>query len=123
MAKTLTRGFDIGHDVYQKALELRNEAIAYFQKFLIDFDAIITPAAPGEAPLFVENSNGNPIFSTVWTLCGLPCLTMPVLVSENEMLIGVQLVGRLEGDAELLGSGSWLLNKLRKKSDLVNAKF
>ena len=123
MAKTLTRGSNIGNDIYHKALELRTAAISYFQKVLNDCDAIITPSAPGEAPLFAENSTGNPIFSTVWTLCGLPCLTMPVLVSKNEMPIGVQLVGRLEGDAELLRTGLWLLNKLRKKNDLGGAKF
>ncbi|MDC1382328.1 amidase [Candidatus Puniceispirillum sp.] len=116
MAKTLIRGFNIGTDVYHKALELRTEAISYFQKVLNDCDAIITPSASGEAPLFAENSTGNPIFSTVWTLCGLPCLTIPALVSENKMPIGLQLVGKLKNDAELLRTGLWLLNKLRKNT-------
>ena len=80
--------------------------------FFNDFDAIITPSAPGEAPLFSAGNTGNPIFSTVWTLCGLPCLNMPVLMSENDMPIGVQLVGGREEDDRLLRMGSWMLATL-----------
>ena len=112
MAETLTRGFAIGNEAYKAALTHRSATMSYFQNILNDFDAIITPAVPGQAPLFTENNIGNPIFSTVWTLCGLPCLTMPVLVSENKMPMGVQLVGKMKGDTELLRTASWFLNKL-----------
>ena len=105
-------GATISDDAYQEAIELRNGAVSYFATFFNDFDAIITPSAPGEAPLFGLGSTGNPIFSTIWTLCGLPCLNMPVLMSENDMPIGVQLVGGREEDDKLLQMGSWLLETL-----------
>ena len=37
---------------------------------------------------------------------------MPVLMSENDMPIGVQLVGGREEDDRLLRVGSWLLETL-----------
>ena len=105
VSKLLAHGATISDQAYQEAIELRNGAISYFGSFFNDFDAIITPSAPGEAPLFSAGNTGNPIFSTVWTLCGLPCLNMPVLMSENDMPIGVQLVGGREEDDRLLRNG------------------
>ena len=112
VSKLLAHGATISDQAYQEAIELRNGAISYFGSFFNDFDAIITPSAPGEAPLFSAGNTGNPIFSTVWTLCGLPCLNMPVLMSENDMPIGVQLVGGPEEDDRLLRTGSWMLTTL-----------
>ena len=112
VAKLMAYGATISDDAYQEAIELRNGAVSYFGSFFNDFDAIITPSAPGEAPLFSAGNTGNPIFSTVWTLCGLPCLNMPVLMSENDMPIGVQLVGGREKDDRLLRIGSWMLATL-----------
>ena len=112
VSKLFAHGATISDQAYQEAIELRNGAISYFGSFFNDFDAIITPSAPGEAPLFSDGSTGNPIFSTVWTLCGLPCLSMPVLMSKNDMPIGVQLVGGPEEDDRLLRTGSWMLTTL-----------
>ena len=112
VAKLLAHGATISDEAYQEAIELRNEAVSYFTSLFNEFDAIITPSASGEAPLFSAGSTGNPIFSTVWTLCGLPCLNIPVLMSENEMPIGVQLVGGPEEDDRLLRTGSWMLATL-----------
>ena len=112
VSKLFAHGATISDQAYQEAIELRNGAISYFGSLFNDFDAIITPSAPGEAPLFSEGSTGNPIFSTIWTLCGLPCLNMPILMSENDMPIGVQLVGGPEEDDRLLRTGNWMLTKL-----------
>ena len=112
VAKLMAYGATISDEAYQEAIDCRSGAVSYFASFFNDFDAIITPAAPGEAPLFSVGSTGNPIFSTIWTLCGLPCLNMPVLMSENDMPIGVQLVGGREEDDRLLRMGSWLLETL-----------
>jgi Asp-tRNA(Asn)/Glu-tRNA(Gln) amidotransferase A subunit family amidase len=112
VSKLLAHGATISDQAYQEAIALRKGAISYFGSFFNDFDAIITPSAPSEAPLFSAGNTGNPVFSTVWTLCGLPCLNMPVLMSENDMPIGVQLVGGPEEDDKLLRAGSWMLSTL-----------
>jgi Asp-tRNA(Asn)/Glu-tRNA(Gln) amidotransferase A subunit family amidase len=112
VSKLMAYGATISDDAYQEAIDFRNNAVSYFASLFKDFDAIISPSAPGEAPLFSAGSTGNPIFSTVWTLCGLPCLNMPVLMSDNNMPIGVQLIGGPEEDDRLLRTGSWMLATL-----------
>jgi Asp-tRNA(Asn)/Glu-tRNA(Gln) amidotransferase A subunit family amidase len=87
-----------------------------------EYDAILTPAAPGEAPLGLE-STGNPIFCTIWTYLGTPAISLPLLQSEAGLPIGVQLVGRRGDDARLLRTARWLVNNVggegnrTKKSD------
>ncbi|RMD61868.1 MAG: amidase, partial [Alphaproteobacteria bacterium] len=71
------------------------------------FDAILTPAAPGPAPRGLD-STGNPVFCTLWTFCGTPAVTLPLLQGENGLPIGVQLVGRRHDDARLLRTARWL---------------
>jgi Asp-tRNA(Asn)/Glu-tRNA(Gln) amidotransferase A subunit family amidase len=77
-----------------------------------EYDAIVTPAAPGEAPRGLE-STGNPIFCTVWTYLGTPAVTLPLLRSEEGMPLGVQLVARRDNDARLLRTARWLIATLR----------
>jgi Asp-tRNA(Asn)/Glu-tRNA(Gln) amidotransferase A subunit family amidase len=76
---------------------------------LFAFDAFITPAAAGEAPLGLE-ATGNPAFCTLWTYCGVPAVTVPLLQGTNGMPIGVQLVGPRGSDARLLQIANWLCN-------------
>jgi Asp-tRNA(Asn)/Glu-tRNA(Gln) amidotransferase A subunit family amidase len=74
-------------------------------------DAIVTPAAPGTAPRGLE-STGDPSFCTLWTLAGMPAITLPLMQGENGLPIGVQLVGPRHGDARLLRTARWLANRV-----------
>ncbi|MCC6981851.1 MAG: amidase [Bauldia sp.] len=78
------------------------------------FDAIVTPAAIGEAPVGLE-STGDPAFCTLWSYCGLPAVTLPLLEGANGLPVGVQLVGRPGGDARLLRTARWLTEFLAKE--------
>ena len=55
---------------------------------------------------------GDPIFSTIWTFSGLPALTLPLLVGETGLPVGVQLVGAPEGDGRLLRTAAWFQRHL-----------
>jgi Asp-tRNA(Asn)/Glu-tRNA(Gln) amidotransferase A subunit family amidase len=77
-----------------------------------EFDAIVTPAAPGEAPRGLATT-GDPIFCTIWTYLGTPAVTLPLLRSTARMPLGVQLVARRGGDARLLRTARWLVETLR----------
>ncbi|MEX1109834.1 MAG: amidase [Dongiaceae bacterium] len=76
-----------------------------------EYDAIVTPSAPGEAPLGLD-STGSPIFCTIWTLLGLPAINLPVLRGAAGLPIGVQLVGPYGDDARLLRSARWLVGRI-----------
>jgi Asp-tRNA(Asn)/Glu-tRNA(Gln) amidotransferase A subunit family amidase len=85
-----------------------NEALA---PTFDEFDALLTPAAPGEAPRGLE-STGDASFCTIWTYLGTPAVTLPLLQSPAGMPLGVQLVGRRDGDARLLRTARWLVDTL-----------
>jgi Asp-tRNA(Asn)/Glu-tRNA(Gln) amidotransferase A subunit family amidase len=76
-----------------------------------EYDAILTPAAPGPAPHGLD-STGNPAFCTLWTYLGTPAVSLPLLTAENGLPIGVQLVGRRGNDARLLRTANWLVKIL-----------
>lgn len=77
-----------------------------------EYDAILTPATTGVAPK--GEATGSPIFCTLWTLTGLPALSLPLLSGDGGMPLGVQLVGAAGDDARLLRTANWLINTLSK---------
>ena len=61
----------------------------------------------GEAPEGL-GSTGVPRFDRLWTLLGLPAITVPGLTGSTGLPIGVQLVGRRGADALVLSCAAWL---------------
>ena len=112
----IERARTISDAQYDEALEVMASAAGFFAEFFNDYDAVIAPSAAGEAPEF-GNGTGDPVFCTIWTLCGLPSLNLPLLVGENGLPVGVQLVGAAEEDDRLLRTASWMLKQLN--SDLA----
>lgn len=112
----ITRARQITKTEYEDALEVKASAEAFFANFFVEFDAIIAPSSAGEAPKF-GNGTGDPIFCTLWTLAGLPCVTLPLLMGENDLPIGVQLIGPAEKDDRLLRTARWLQTHLADTAD------
>ena len=71
-------------------------------------DAILTPAVAGTAPKGLA-STGDPSFCTLWTLCGMPAASLPLLQGANGLPLGFQLVGQRYHDARLLRTARWLV--------------
>jgi Asp-tRNA(Asn)/Glu-tRNA(Gln) amidotransferase A subunit family amidase len=131
MAASLVHEWDTGRDRLSESLQVQLgrgreiRAVDYqwararaqaFAEGLTDlfaqrYDAILTPAAPGEAPRSLD-STGDPSFCTLWTLTGLPAITLPVMRGANGLPIGVQLVGPRYGDARLLRTAGWLATRV-----------
>jgi Asp-tRNA(Asn)/Glu-tRNA(Gln) amidotransferase A subunit family amidase len=80
--------------------------------FELRYEAILTPAAAGTAPRGLE-STGSPAFCTLWTLCGLPAITLPLMQGADGLPLGVQLVGPRGGDARLLRTARWLIAQVQ----------
>jgi Asp-tRNA(Asn)/Glu-tRNA(Gln) amidotransferase A subunit family amidase len=94
-------------------LAARDEARRYaagLNEIFTRYDAILTPATTGVAPK--GNSTGSPAFCSLWSLTGLPAVTLPLLKGEGGMPLGVQLVGPAGDDARLLRTANWLINRL-----------
>lgn len=99
---------------YTRALDkipLLNGALN--ELFDLRCDVILTPATTGTAPRRLE-STGDPMFCTLWTLCGMPAVTLPLMQGANGLPLGVQLVGRRGDDARLLRVARWLVNHVQQ---------
>jgi Asp-tRNA(Asn)/Glu-tRNA(Gln) amidotransferase A subunit family amidase len=97
---------------YLTAVASRERLYAALDPIFDEYDAILTPAAPGEAPRGLE-STGNPVFCTIWTYLGTPAVSLPLLEGQSGMPLGVQLVGRRGNDARLLRTAHWLVKTLK----------
>jgi Asp-tRNA(Asn)/Glu-tRNA(Gln) amidotransferase A subunit family amidase len=107
-----------GHEVRAPEYLAAKEATTRLQETFTElfeqrFDAILTPAAHGTAPVGLE-STGEPTFNSLWTLLGLPAISVPLLQGANGLPLGVQLVGARGADARLLRTARWLAESVTR---------
>ena len=69
------------------------------------FDAVITPAAPGEAPEGL-GWTGDPVFNKLWTALHWPCAAVPAGRGPRGLPLGVQVVARR--DTACLTWAAWV---------------
>jgi Asp-tRNA(Asn)/Glu-tRNA(Gln) amidotransferase A subunit family amidase len=100
---------------YRRALDAIAKINEGVDDVFNEFDVILTPSAPGEAPLGIA-ATGNPAFSTIWTYLGLPAVTVPVLTGEAGLPMGAQLIARRGYDARALRTAQWLAATLAKNA-------
>ena len=113
LREMIERGQKILAFDYAHALD-RIEALNGALEWLFEgYDGFLTPAATGEAPIGLE-STGNPAFCSLWTLCGMPAVSVPILQSASGLPIGAQLVATREGDARLLRTARWLVGEVEE---------
>ena len=102
----LEEGWALPRKAYEAARELGRECRRRLADQMRDYDFLLTPSACGEAPGQL-NTTGNSVFSRVWTLLGVPCVTIPCGKGPQGLPLGAQLVGRFDGDSELLYWAHW----------------
>lgn len=108
-------GRRIGAAEYLSALDWRETLYAGLDEVLERYDAIVTPAAPGEAPAGLH-STGSASFNVLWSLMGVPAVTLPLLTGATGLPVGVQLIGRRGNDGRLLRTARWLAATLAAAS-------
>jgi Asp-tRNA(Asn)/Glu-tRNA(Gln) amidotransferase A subunit family amidase len=102
----LAEGRATGAEDYQRALKTRLSLQTELERFFGGYDAMITPPATGEAPATLEQT-GNPGFCSIWSLCGVPAVTIPVGFGPRGLPLGLQIVGPHGNDSQLLSAARW----------------
>ncbi len=92
---------------YAAACAEREPLYDALRPILVNYDAILTPAAPGPALLGL-GATGSPMFNALWTYLGMPCISLPLL-AVNGLPLGVQVTGARGHDAALLKAAHWLM--------------
>ncbi|HEX2829782.1 MAG TPA: amidase [Burkholderiales bacterium] len=93
-------------DEYVAAQKVLDECRRLLGIAFNDYDALLVPSAPGEAPKGLQ-STGDSVFNQLWTALHVPCVTVPVFKGPNGLPIGAQLVGPYGGDYRTLGCAGW----------------
>ncbi len=108
LREMIETGLEVSDETYAEAQAGAEELGRHFSRIFAEYDVLLTPAATGEAPNGLDTT-GSPIFCTLWTLCGLPCITLPLMTGPSGMPLGVQLVGGFGQDGRLLGAARQIM--------------
>jgi Asp-tRNA(Asn)/Glu-tRNA(Gln) amidotransferase A subunit family amidase len=102
---------------YLKILQQRDRYRAILAEVFAQYDAILTPVTTGTAPLNSEGT-GSPMFCALWTLCGLPAISIPTGQAANGLPLAIQLVGGFYQDRSLLQVADWVLHYLSQSPSI-----
>lgn len=111
MRQLLADGGAIDHEHYLAALQTAANARRVFDDWQKPWDTLLAPSAVGEAPLGLA-ATGDPLFSRMWTLLGVPTISLPLASGSTGLPLGVQLIGAMHGDEALLECARWVEDKL-----------
>jgi Asp-tRNA(Asn)/Glu-tRNA(Gln) amidotransferase A subunit family amidase len=107
----LERGWAVSREQYDGARQIARDARRQFADLMRGFDLLITPSARGEAPQGLATT-GDALFNRIWTLLGVPCLTLPCGSGPQSLPLGIQLVAAFDQDAALLAHAHWVTSQL-----------
>ena len=113
LREQLDRAVAITADQYDAARRTASRARQALADAMADYDVILTPSAPGAAPQGF-GFTGDPMFNRLWTLMGSPCVNVPGLY-ENELPLGIQIVGRFGRDRPTLEAALFLEQAIAQK--------
>ncbi|AOF84645.1 amidase family protein [Hydrogenophaga sp. RAC07] len=102
-ADVLAGGAAVTGERLAEAHALAIHARGEIEGLLKQVDVLIAPSATGEAPLGLD-ATGNPIFSRMWSLLGVPCVHVPTGLGRHGMPVGVTVIGPRWRDAQALSA-------------------
>jgi len=88
------------HAVFERAQQS-------FPACMEELDALVTPSAPGQAPVGLEWT-GDPAFNLIWTSLHVPCVTVPAATGPDGLPLGIQIVTRRGEDRQALAWAQWV---------------
>ena len=107
LIKAIERGKKYSAYEYGEAIDFRSRAHESYKEVFDDYYGVITPSSLGVADKGLA-STGSPELSTIWTYMGLPTLNLPVLSGENNLPLGLQIIGNKFDDLRFLKYAKWL---------------
>lgn len=111
LAARLKEAVKVGTGDYIRSVNARDVMYGEVAKVLGSYSALITLPACGPAPKGFE-STGNAVFNAMWTLLGVPCVSLPLL-TVGGLPLGVQLIGKRRDEGRLLATAKWLERHVR----------
>lgn len=108
LSQVIENGLNIAFEDYVEAKRQVGHWRRWFASEMADYDAVLTPVVDGEALEGIE-STGSAAFQETWTMLHLPTISLPISKGPTGLPVGVQLVGKLHRDEDLLAVSRWLM--------------
>jgi len=110
----IENGKNISLSQYYMAIEFTQKCKQLVKdRIFCKYDLLLTPSALGEAPKGLT-STGNATFNRIWTLLGLPCISLPGFKGPHNLPLGIQFIGPIRSDVEVLSKALWIEALLKK---------
>ena len=107
MRDAIERGLKHSAFNYANAIDFMKQSYQSYAEVFEDYHGVITPSASGVADKGLK-STGSADFQKIWTYMGLPTISLPLLTGENNLPLGVQIVGNKLDDIKFLSAANWL---------------
>jgi len=98
---------------YDEARGIARRARGALADIFKDIDVLLTFSAPGAPPKGLA-STGDPRFNRLWTLMGVPCVSVPAYVADGGLPVGVQVIARFGDDAGALAAARFVEEALAR---------
>lgn len=107
----IDEGAALDDDAYPRALGVQHALRERYADFVAAFDAVLTPATPGEAPATLTQT-GSPVFCSLWSLLGVPAITVPCALGPSGLPLGLQISAAFGAEAAVLDAAAWCAAQL-----------
>ena len=115
MQSAISRGMKYSAKEYLDAVDFMKRSYESYKEVFEDYHGVLSPYSTGVADKGLK-STGSADFNRVWSYMHTPAISLPLLQGENNLPLGVQLIGGKYDDQRFLGTARWL----EKKSEEYN---
>ena len=116
MQLAISRGIKYSAKDYAEAIDFMKRSYESYSEVFEDYHGVLSPSSIGVADKGLK-STGSPEFCTVWSYMGVPTISLPLLQGQNNLPLGIQLIGEKYDDLRFLGIARWLEKECKKHNE------
>jgi len=116
MQSAISRGMKYSAKEYLDAVDFMKRSYESYREVFEDYHGVLSPCSTGVADKGLK-STGSADFNRVWSYMHTPAISLPLLQGENNLPLGIQLIGDKYDDHRFLGVARWLEQKSKKYNE------
>ena len=116
MQSAISRGMKCSAKEYLDAVDFMKRSYESYKEVFEDYHGVLSPCSTGVADKGLKDT-GSADFNRVWSYMHTPAISLPLLQGENNLPLGVQLIGDKYDDHRFLGVARWLEQKSKKYNE------
>ena len=113
MQSAISKGMKYSAKEYLDAVDFMKRSYESYKEVFEDYHGVLSPCSTGVADKGLKDT-GSADFNRVWSYMHTPAISLPLLQGENNLPLGVQLVGDKYDDLRFLSTARWLEQKSKE---------